>query len=195
MSRPGLSEAQIAAASAPFLQYAYFVEIDWPGDPARMFSGWGQIVTGAGEDVKTWLGTGMLGRVAEIGETIRDEVRGAVYELSGVANAAGEALLDALLAEPGGTVPVRLYVGLFDPESGSVIGDLILLREDLDDRIVRTQGGTEAVLTLTAEPPGLDRTLRGPRLFSPAAQKALYPDDTGMDRQPGIGVREIKLDG
>lgn len=191
MSARGFTPEQAAAVSAPHVQIAQLLEVDIPGDPARLFTGFGQL-SAAG---KTWLGVGLLGRVGEARETVSGEVTGAVYELSGVSNPAGEGLLDALLDADAENAPVTASVLLFDPVAGAPIGDPVTILSHQLDTVTRDVSDTNATLRLTAEPPGLDRSLRGARTYSPASQRARFPEDTGMDRQPSVGIEPIILDG
>ena len=187
--RPGLEASVIETVGQPHVQLAVLFEFDLPGDPAYLFTGWGRLEVAG----KTYLGTGQFGRIAEARETVNGRVSGAVYQLSGVGTPEGRALFAALRAAPDDT-PVRQLVVFFDPVAGAAVGAPILLRDDRFDTFGRTLGAGDVVLTLTAEPVGMDRGLQGFARYTPQSHKEQYPDDTGLDLQPQVGKAIFDMD-
>lgn len=187
--RANVSAAVAEAVAAPHVQLAVLFEFLFDGDPAYLFTGWGRLTIGG----KTYLGTGEFGRISETRETANGRVSGAVYQLSGVNTPEGRALFAALRAAPDDTL-VRQLIAFFDPLTGEVIGSPLLLREDYFDTFSRPLGAGDAVLTLTAEPPGLDRGLTGYPRYTPQSHRDLYPEDTGLDLQPQVGKAVFDID-
>lgn len=188
--RPGVTPAHIEAISAGRVQFATLLEVDFPGDPARLHAGWGTLRV----DGKDYMGSGLLGSVAESRENVGGRVSGAAYQLSGVGTPEGDAINAALGATAkNDAIEVRLLFALFNPVTGEAVGAPIQLRNDYLDTSRRQHFGDGAVLTVTAEPPGLDRTVRGARKVSPADQAREYPDDTGLTHIANIGVTPIEI--
>ncbi|MDJ0921041.1 MAG: hypothetical protein QNI84_07925 [Henriciella sp.] len=187
--RPGWTPEQLEAASAPHVQIATLFEFDYPGDPVRLHAGYGVLEV----DGKQWLGVGLLGQVADVSEDLTGRVSGASYVLSGVNTPEGAALVEKIKQIDRDDLKVSLYVALFDPVTGEVIGSARTLRSDYYDTAIRRHDANTATITVTAEPPGLDRSAIGFRRYSPADQRAEFPDDKGMDFQPSVGVEPITL--
>jgi hypothetical protein len=188
--RPGVTAAHIAAISSPRVMFATLLEVDFPGDPVRLHAGWGRLEVNG----KTYLGSGLLGSVSESRENVGGRVSGASYQLSGVGTPEGNAIMAALgKTAENPNIEVRLMFALFDPVTGRTIGAPILLRQDYLDTSRRDHFADGASLTVTAEPPGLDRTVRGARKVSAADQARQYPDDTGLTHLANVGVTEIKI--
>jgi len=183
--RPGITAAQISAISAHRVQYATLLDVDFPNDPARLHGGWGWL-TVSGRD---YIGSGLLGSVSEARENTGGRVSGASYQLSGVATPEGTAIVEKLEETAyNDTIEVTLGFAIFNPVTGAAIGPPINLRADYLDGAGRSHTASGAVLTVTAEPPGLDRSVRGARRISSADQKREYPDDTAAEKLANIGV-------
>jgi hypothetical protein len=189
--RPGVSAAHVAAVAKTHVQYATLLSIDIDANPARLHSGFGLLVV---DDVE-YIGIGQLGRIASLEGTLTGRVNGAQYELSGVNTPEGIAIIDALTAAGNSAeqVDVTLSFALFDPVAGTAIGKPIVLRDDRFNTFSVIRGDGAAVLELYAEPPGTDRNRKGPRVWSPEDQQTYFPGDTGLDRQPRIGLSPVVI--
>lgn len=187
--RPNIDPAVAAELAKPYVQLVILFEFLLPQDPAYLFNGWGRLEVAG----KTYLGTGQFGQVAETRETVNGRVSGASYILSGVATPEGQSIFAALRAAPDDT-PVRQLIAFFNPVTQDVIGAPILLREDQFDTFSRGIGITDQTLTVTAEPPGMDRGLTGPPRYTPQSHRDEFSGDTGMDLQPQVGKIIFDMD-
>lgn len=179
---------------------ALLAEFDFPAGLQRVFAGsGGPLVWDNGVDridyhaAGDFVGlsptrTGLTGR--QVGHQFTISVP--VLTQGGVSEADQNRILDGIYAEDWQGDPVRIFYAVFDDEN-QIIGDPILVAADLLDNLADTGGRAVEAMTVGTVPEGAERDSPVQRVYSPEDQRNEFPDDSGMDRQPQVGVQPIRI--
>jgi hypothetical protein len=162
------------AAAEPFksvVRPALLVELRFLAATVRVWSGVGPLTW----DGQTWLGTGTLGRVSSVEETLELKAAGASFQLSGVPSD----LLTHVLGEPIQRRLVLMWLAFFD-ENWTVVPDPVLLFRGKMDTVEIADGGPTATVTLFAESALRDLERARVRRYTDQDQQAEYPGDLGF---------------
>jgi hypothetical protein len=87
---------------------------------------------------------------------------------------------------------IRLFAAAFDT-GNRILGDPVLIAEERLDSQSDRLGGDLAAITVRTAVLGADRDIPVQRVYSPDDQRAEFPGDTGMDRQPLVGVEPVRI--
>ena len=87
--------------------------------------------------------------------------------------------------------PARIYVGLFEADSLRWRIEPIQFRKGFMDVMELTEDGTSARIRLTLERRDFDNERAEVMRYTPAAQRARYPDDAFCDQVPLLQDRPI----
>ena len=145
----GLTTAQQAAISARVASVAYFVHLDLAA-PANDVRVW----TGRGDQIamnETWRGVGELGIIEGIGG--ERSLRAGEISLA-LAGIPGELITPGIVAETRSVRyqgrPLYIYLGIFNPEFGSLIDDPVPVWGGFAD-VLSFQLGETATVALTGQ--------------------------------------------
>lgn len=182
---PGLRAITLPAYQhtvASSYSYALLAEMEFGTGTVRAWTGYGDFVWGS----LTFNGTGNLGRVDPIEETVETRAVGLRYQLSGI----DSSLITLALDDPYQNRPARLWLAILD-DDGQLVADPIKLSEGKMDVMSIDDDGSTATITLSTESQLID--LRKPRLLlnTHADQQALYPGDDGFEFVEAIADRPI----
>lgn len=163
--------------------------LDLTPQPVRFWTGLGTIRV-EGED---FLGIGVVGSIDQAQESTSGQVAGAKMT---VTEWTEELVAQALSEMPvenwqGREARVWLVTLELDGNQASAAAVPILWQEM--DTLAAASGGGTAALELGLTPPGADRDSPVARFYTPSDQAADFPGDTGMDRQPRVGIEPIRL--
>lgn len=188
--KAGLVPPDLRAITLPAYQhtvassysYALLAEMEFASGTVRAWTGYGDFVWGS----LTFNGTGNLGRVDPIEETVETRAVGLRYQLSGI----DSSLITLALDDPYQNRPARLWLAILD-DDGQLVADPIKLSEGKMDVMSIDDDGSTATITLSTESQLID--LRKPRLLlnTHADQQALYPGDDGFEFVEAIADRPI----
>ena len=156
-------------------------EIDHPDGVVNFWSGIGALV----HDGKTWTGTGILGRVGQVGSSVEFGVKGLAFELRGVPATATQFLDSEVRGHT-----ADLWIGVLNPERKIAGGKVLLANALLDHQILAMQSDGKVVIQLIGIM-GFYELNRAPSLaWSDEQQKIAFPTDVGLALIPELVNKE-----
>lgn len=139
---------------------------------------------------QTYTGTGTLGKLSGIRESIDLEATGTTVSLSGVDNS----ILQQCLEDIQLGAPATIYFGALDPTTAQVIGTPSVYFAGLIDQPTLQSSVTESTISLRIESRLLRLQSGGQkRRYTTADQRLFYPDDTGFDQVEQLSDRALKF--
>lgn len=157
---------------------ALFLKAEFDSGTVRMWTGIGDKIFNA----ETYNGVGHFLGVDQIEETQELRAAASKFRLAGIPSG----LLSIALAEPYQNRPIALWFAFLDKETKALIADPCLVFKGKMDLMEISEDGETAEITINAESDLIDlRTIRE-RKYTPEDQKAIYPDDLGLDFVPSI---------
>ena len=192
MSRD-LSTATIDSISDDVVYPFFAVELQFDGNPIRMWTGQGKLVL---PDETEWFGLGQLLDISSIEETSEMAVKGATISLSGIPSN----LLSLALSEPYQGRVAKIYFGTLS--SGNILlesGSYILLQDGSRievetgerglnelfsgymDQMNIEEGGDTSTIQMNVENKLIDLERARVARYTSGYQKSIYPLDLGMD--------------
>ncbi|MBI1208021.1 MAG: hypothetical protein GC191_12130 [Azospirillum sp.] len=150
---------------------ALLAELQFASGTSRAWSGIGTLHWN-GED---WLGTGTLGRVSTVTETIDLKAVGARFELSGIPSD----LLTHMVGEPLQGRRALLWLAFFD-EDWVLVPEPVLLFRGFMDSVELRDGGQTSSIALNVENRLADLSRARVRRYTDADQQAEFPGDLGF---------------
>ncbi|MEO0880646.1 MAG: hypothetical protein AAFY22_13155, partial [Pseudomonadota bacterium] len=179
---------------------ALLAEFEFPSGTQRVFSGSGGplIWDNGGTPVK-FAAAGDLVFISATLADLEGRQTGHSFTISvqalteaGLSDAERNRIVDGVLAEDWQGDLVRIYYAVF-AASNTIVGNPILVAQDRLDSLADTGGNDTWTVTVRSVPDGADRDTPVQRVFSPEDQRTEFPTDTGMDRQPSVGVKPIRI--
>lgn len=161
---------------------ALFVELDF-------LSGFTRIWTGLGDrswDSKTWLGTGTLGSVSIVQETIAIRANSVQFQLTGVPTS----VISIALAEVYQGRSAKMWLGFID-SSDAVIADPVQVFGGKMDVMAIQDDGPEATVVLSAESELADLDRARIRRYTDEDQHIDFPSDQGFKFVNGLQDKKI----
>lgn len=165
-------DAQAAAEFLkPLLCPIGLVELFFDSGTVRFWTGWGEIIW----NEATWYGTGNLGGIGEIEETVETRATSVELSLSGIP---AEVLAIANSEDYQGREAI-IYYGVLN-ENNQFVGEPFQLRHGLMDVMTLIEG-EQATLALTIESRDIDLGRVKVRRYTAEDQRSEYPGDAGCD--------------
>lgn len=134
----------------------------------------------------TYLGAGHLLEISEIKEEQDLRSNGTSFKLSGV----DSSLTAIALNEKVRGREISVYESVLD-DIGQIVGEPYLSFSGAMDSMSMSENGAESSISIMAENDLSDLTIVRERRYTPEDQKAVYPDDRGLDFVPKI--QDIEL--
>lgn len=181
MSRT-ISAAMQAALQGQDLRPVILFESEFPSGVLRLWSGLGDIVWSG----RTWVGAGTLMGVAPVEETTDVVAAGTAVTLSGVPSD----LVSLVLAEAQQGAPGRLWLGLM-AANGALIADPVAWFVGRLDVPSIDDGAETCTVQVTYESRLIDLNRAREWRYTDESQRALYPDDRGLEYVTAIQDRPI----
>lgn len=177
-----ITAAQEAETLKQVLQPFLLAEFEFSGGTQRFWTGGGDLPWNG----NTYTGTGLMGRVSGINETLELRASGVVFELNGL----DPALLATALTEDYQGRTCRAYLGTFQPD-GAITADPTLIYAGRMDVMGDEDDGRTGSIQLTAENHLVD--LRRTRSWrnTDQDQKQLYPGDRGFEFVAALQDKEF----
>lgn len=171
MSR-NLTAAVATEVQKDEVQPIVLAELDFPSGFVRVWSGIGQLTWNG----VTWEGTGALGTVSVVEETVDLRAVGLNFTLTGV----DSSLLSIALGEDYRGRSAKLYLGFLD-STGVVIVDPTQIWGGRIDTMESTDAGETATIILAAESRLVDLERPGEiRRYTDEDQQREFPGDEGL---------------
>lgn len=199
MSR-NLHPATAAELRVAVCGLALLAEFDFSAGTQRVFSGsGGPLVWDSPSGPVTFLPAGSLVAVSATRAGTSGRISG--HELTiafsaltqaGFTSTDIETITESLVAGDWQGDTLRLYAAAFDT-ANRIVGNPVLLAEERLDSQSDRLGGSLAAITIRTAVLGADRDIPVQRSYSPDDQRAEFPGDTGMDRQPLVGVQPVRI--
>lgn len=182
MSR-GLTDSMRAAVAAQNVSPAFLCTMAFASGFLRVWTGVGDLVWNG--DLYT--GAGIYGGVSEVEETKKTSANGLQLSLTGIPSA----MVSIALNENYRGRRVFLWLALFDPVTGAMIADPTRVFAGRMDTMKISDNGSTSTITMTCESRLIDLERPRERRFTAEDQKALYPDDRGLDNVAGLQNKEV----
>jgi hypothetical protein len=170
-----------AALLAPQLAPIGLVQLAFGSGTVRFWTGVGDLSWGG----YTWTGTGTLGKIGQMEETLESRAATLQLELSGIP----PDVLAIALAEDWQGREARVYYGVLD-DNRQFVGDPFQIRRGLMDQMTLTEGA-EATITLAIESRDIDLGRANSRRYTAEDQRGEYPGDRGCDAVALLQSQEI----
>jgi hypothetical protein len=167
-------QAEIEAST---LRPIMMVRADFDGGSIFTWSGYGDLVYGG----NTYLGTGDFLAIDGIEETTELKAASTRFKLSGIPSA----LISLALLEDYQGCDIYCYFGVLD-SNWSLIAEPYQVFKGKMDVIQIMDDGITSEVTVNAESDLIDLRVVRERKYTPEDQKALYPNDRGLDFVPNI---------
>jgi hypothetical protein len=174
-----------AAVTAAVIHPAFAVEVDWPGTPLLLWTGYGPLSWAS----KTFVGVGHLGAVSEVRETRDGRANGLTLQLSGIPS---EAVADALANNAQGRAGRVYLIAL--TASGTLAADPYLIFDGLIDVTALEDTGSESSIQVTLEKELIDRRAQS-RRTTHEDQQIDYPGDEIFSFVAGLAERSFNWGG
>lgn len=179
---------------------ALLAEFDFPAGMQRVFAGsGGPLVWDNGSERIDFNAAGDFVSVSPTRADLAGRQVGHEFTISVPTLAAGgvsienqNRIVDGIYAEDWQGDAVRILYAVFS-DANEIVGDPILVAADLLDSLADTGGLSVDAMTVRTVPEGAERDSPVQRVYSPEDQRNEFPDDTGMDRQPHVGVQPIRI--
>ncbi len=164
------------------VRWEWIVKLEFDSGDVRLWSGLGPLTFNA----ESYTGAGDIMGVGDIEEAQEVQATGLVLSLSGVPSA----LISLALNEAYQGRPGALWLAAFDSD-WSLIADPYRIRKGEMDVIEHTDHGETADFVLSLESRLIDLQRGRPRYYTDEDQKAVYPDDRGLEFVTAIQDVEI----
>lgn len=176
-----LPTGMATAAAATVARPVFIVQLDWPSGTVRAWTGYGDLSWNS----QTWLGTGHLGSIADIRESLDGSANGLTLTLSGIPTTeVFRALEEDAQGRPG-----KVWLALLDG-AGALVTDPYLIFDGVIDVSVLEDSGETATISLQLEKELVDTRTRG-RRYTHEDQQMDYPTDRGFEYVAGLAEKEI----
>ncbi len=172
-----LDELSLAETVKPVTRPILLAFLDFSSGAKRLWSGMGNLSW----DDQTWQGTGHLGRISTIEETMELRAAGMSMQLSGV----NTEDLTQVIAEPIQGRRARVYLGFLNG-SFQLVSDPTVLFDGRMDTVEITDGGPTATITMMVENRLRDLDRARTRNYTDADQQAKFPGDKGLEYVPSL---------
>jgi hypothetical protein len=160
----------------------FAVEMDFDGDPVRLWGGYGNLVI----DGDTYTGAATLLNISAISETSEVQANGITVTLSGIDNS----LISAALSEAYQGRELKVYFGVLN-DAGAIIDDPYIAFKGRMDVMTIDEGAESSTMSVTAESRLIDLDVTRERRYTDADQKIDFPDDKGLEFIADIQDKEI----
>lgn len=172
-------QTELAATElSPF----FAIEMDFEGDPVRLWGGYGNIVI----DGDSYFGAATLLNISPISETSEVQANGITVTLSGI----DTSLISAALSENYQGREMKVYFGVLN-DSGAIIDDPYIAFKGRMDIMTIDEDGETSTISVTAESRLIDLDVSRERRYTDADQKIDFPDDKGLEFIADIQDKEI----
>ena len=161
------------------MELFYAVELEFDSGTVRLWNG----TYDATIEGETYTGAGSLLSISEVEETSEIAARGVSMSLSGL----DTSLISTALQENYQNRNARV---LFGTISGSTFTAYTLFRGRMDVMTI-SEGAETATITVTAENALIDLERARSLRYTSESQKALYPNDKGLDYVADLQDKEI----
>lgn len=151
--------------------------LDFVSGTKRLWSGIGDLSW----DSQTWQGTGNLGRISTIEETMELRATGMAMQLSGV----NSADLNEVIVEPIQGRKARVYLGFLDANA-QLVADPVVLFDGRMDTVEIVDGGAVATITMMVESRLRDLDRPRVRRYTDADQQTRFAGDKGLEYVPSL---------
>jgi hypothetical protein len=156
------------------------VQLNWPTGTVRCWNGYHDLTW----DSQTWIGTGHLGSVGEIGENSDGTANGLSITLSGIP---ASVLSNALENNSQGQ-PAKVWFGVIQNQSFSV--DPYLVFDGMIDTASISDEGGSATVTINLEKEMIDDRTTASR-YTHEDQQRDFPGDLGLEYVAGLANRQF----
>ena len=177
-----LDQLTLVETEKPVVRPILLAELDFVSGAKRMWSGIGNLVWNS----LTWEGTGDLGRVSSIEETMELRAAGMTLQLSGV----DPNDLVEVIAEPIQGRRAKVYIGFRDINF-QLISNPIVIFDGRMDTLEIVDGGPSATITMMVENRLRDLERARVRRYTDADQQARFPGDKGLQYVPALQEIDI----
>lgn len=177
-----LNELSAAETVKPVTRPILLAFLDFSSGTKRLWSGIGNLSW----DDNTWQGTGHLGRVSTIEETMELRAAGMSMQLSGV----NTADLTQVIAEPIQGRRATVYLGFLD-SNFQLVADPTIIFDGRMDTVEIVDGGPTATITMMVENRLRDLDRARVRNYTDADQQARFPGDKGLEYVPALQEIDI----
>ncbi|EIP96879.1 hypothetical protein OpiT1DRAFT_01306 [Opitutaceae bacterium TAV1] len=182
MSRNLTSPVQ-NAVGAQVVAPAFLCEMDFTSGFLRAWSGKG-VLEWAGRE---FIGTGTYGGISAVEETQKVSANGVELSLSGIPGAmVSRALTDGYRGRP-----VRVWMALFNTESGAMLEEPVPVFAGRMNTMKLTDTGETSTVTVACESRLIDLERARERRYTDEDQKEMYPDDRGLEYVAGLQDKEV----
>ncbi len=171
MSRE-MTDEMAAEAVADGLSPILIMKAQFDSGDLNLWSGLGTLQWNGDE----YTGAGNLLTMSDVTENNRGDAQNTTFSLTGI----NSALLAATMTENYQGRPVTAWLACLDA-AGAIIGDPFILFRGQMDVFSPTIGGDTMTMAMSCESRSIDVNRVKERLYTAEAQKALYPDDRGLD--------------
>jgi hypothetical protein len=148
------------------------VEIDYASGTSRLHSGVGNLTFNG----NTYTGTGTLGAIADLEETVDESANGCTLTLS-----AASAVIALCLTEDVRGRPVRVWIGALTSETGTLVADPGLFFSGLVESMPHEDDGTNGRVTVKCVDETGDQERPLERRLTNEFQQQLHPGDLGLE--------------
>lgn len=149
------------------------VRFEYDDAPLNVWTGYGDLLWNS----ITFQGTGELGQISPVKETLGLEATGLKFSLSGIPSDK----ISLALSEDYQNRLVKLWLGYFD-SSGNIIPDPFQLFKGRMDIMEITEGGETSTISISAENMLIILKKASERRYTNEDQKLDFPDDKGFDQ-------------
>jgi hypothetical protein len=179
MSRT-LPTGMATALAAGNLYPVFLVQLDWPSGTVNVWNGYHTLSW----DSKSWVGTGHLGQISEVGEASDGQASGIQLSLSGIPSAN---VANALENDSQGR-PAKIYFGLISNDSFAI--DPYLVFDGLIDIASIQDDGKTATISVSLEKEMYDDRTTARRYTHEDLQHD-YAGDNGFEYVAGLANRQF----
>jgi len=172
----GVTSAFNTELTATELEPFFLIDLGFDSGALYFWTG----ITPLTWDGNEYIGAGNLIGISPIGETSEIRAVGVNLTMSGLP----ASLISIALTEAYQGQPVKIRLGALS--SGAVVADPYLIFDGRMDIMTIDDAGDTATVSLSAESRLIDLERPRIRRYTPEDQKAVYPNDTGLDYVPVI---------
>jgi hypothetical protein len=159
----------------------FLVELAWPSGTVNAWNGYGSISW----DSKTWVGTGHLGAISDIGESSDLAANGLTLQLSGIPSS----LITEAMADDSQGQPAKIWLGCL-AKDGTFAADPYLIFDGVIDVCTLQDDGPTATIQVKIEKELIDRRLNN-RRYTHEDQQIDYAGDLFFEFVAGLADKEI----
>ncbi len=169
-----------ALAAGPVFRPVFLVDLDWPSGQVYVWNGYGNISWGG----HTYVGTGHLGTISNIGETKDGKANGVTLTLNGIPS---DLVADALANDAQGRVAKIWLAGM--AADGTFGADPYPIYDGVIDVTPMEDAGSTCSLSVQLEKELIDRRLHN-RRNTHEDQQIDYPGDDIFQYVAGLATKE-----